>query len=119
MIPDLHPLDLEKVRNSEHFQSLKAHPGFQALVGAAQDSVLRLWNELLVIEPEKLPFTQGFIAGVNFVLEYADAAISESKLALERHRRNQEEAFASVLSAETAQRQSRYGTVGMGARISE
>ena len=117
MIPDLHPKDLEKVRNSEHYASLKAHPGFQALTAAAEESVLGLWDQLLTVEPEKLPFTQGFIAGVNFVLEYADVAVNEAKLALARHRRDQEEAFASVLSAEEAQRQRRNGARGLGARL--
>jgi hypothetical protein len=90
------PKDLELVRASEHFQSLLEHQGFKLVVEGMQKEVAEKWKQLLTISPQELAATQGFIAGANMMLEYANASIREARRILEDHQRDQETAFAET-----------------------
>jgi hypothetical protein len=70
---------------------------------------------MLTIRPEDVQRAQGFIEGMNFVLEYANAQIAESRLLLDSQEGDRRDAFESVRAAAAAQRERIGRRSGVGA----
>ena len=107
----------DPLQNADKWRGLLSHPGFQLLLEEARKSLLSRWSSLLEIPPEELPRAQGFIEGVNYVLEFADARVTEAALVVEHRRADQIAALESQRGSETLQRERRYRGVRVGADI--
>lgn len=95
---------LAVLQDSEEFVSLKQHLGFQKLIEIAQREVLTRWTALLTLPKDEVEFAQGFIAGANFVLEYADAKVVQAELVRKHAQEDQRAALESQFAAQAQQR---------------
>ena len=115
---DLSDDDKRVLHESEHYKSLLEHPGFRLLIECSQKAVLDRWQALLNCDPRDTSRIQGFIEGANYVLEKADAGVSEARiLVAERDRENRERTEQALANARTLQRTRSGSRHGVGASL--
>lgn len=95
--------ELKFLHETKDFRDLQSHAGFQRLREVARKEVMAAWRRLTTAEIADIPRIQGFIEGAQFVLEYADARVTEADAIAERERADREE----VLQARQAAKEQR------------
>ena len=99
-VPPISDDDRKKLLDSEYWKSLQEHPGYKMLVERLNADLSARWQDLLNVSADDLAGLQGFIAGLNYALGYANAQALDGQRVAEEHRASEDRAQAETLSSE-------------------
>lgn len=105
------------LREHPEWKSLLEHPAYKNLIATARGALLASWSQLLTVKPEKLEAMQGFIDGINYVLEYADARVSSAEQLLAARREDDEATVEQALARAKDFRERRHRAGRLGADL--
>lgn len=109
--------EVELLHQHEHWKALVEHEGFRLYKQHVQNAALDAWRALLTVKRDGLEAQQGFLDGLNYALEYADARVSSALEVIARIHEDDAAATQAALARDQERRARSHRTVRIGATL--